>query len=137
MPRLLPARSGDDLGADARVVTTEMGDELRSGPRTPHQLEPMQHRDTVVIGIALGSMRPKTFSGHDIFKSIAVYVQQVEGVQFRKAHAVFIGDALLFRAENDVLFEAAFAIGANLFIPPQPKSMRVLAGDDVVQSVAV
>ena len=82
-------------------------------------------------------MRPIPFARDDVLQAVAIHIHQLKGVQFGKADAVLVGNALLLGVKDDVWLEGGSFALADLFIPDQSESVRCETGDDVVHSVAV
>src|SRR5262245_1873611 len=82
--------SRDDLCADAGIVVDEMRNEVSLAFGGTDKLEPIENGGTIGIGIAVRAVGPEAFAGDDIFETVAVHINQVDGMQLTKGHAVTI-----------------------------------------------
>ena len=68
-------RSGDNLGADARIVVDEIGNELCLAFGGTNEFEPVENSGIVRFGItAMRAMSPEAFAGDNVFEAVAVHV---------------------------------------------------------------
>ena len=125
----------DHLRAHAGIVIDEIRDEIHALVRAPRQLEPIEHRLVIAIRITRASVRPETFTRHDILHAIAIHIDEIDRVNLRELHAVFILLQLL--VHEDVLAELDLRALAHLLIPRQPEAMRAQPRDDVIQPVTI
>ena len=133
---LLAADVGNtDLGTYARILIHQMRNKLRSTLAIALELKPVKHRGRIRVRIAVRTVRPKSFSSHEIFQTVAIHVHKLQRVRLRKLDA----KAIVFRrfTDDEVLVELDLSVGSNLFEPNNSPTVGFETCDDIVQAIAV
>src|SRR5262245_64058846 len=86
---LIPVQvARDDLGANARIVVDEIGDKLDRPTLATLQFEPIEDGGRAWFDIACRAVGPEPFSGDDVLETIAIHVNEVDGVELGEFDAV-------------------------------------------------
>ena len=72
---------GHNLRAHAGIIIDAMRDEVHA-PRLAREFKPIQHRLIVAVGIPHPAMRPKAFPSHNVLQTIAIHINEIDGVEF-------------------------------------------------------